>query len=174
MTPEIKKLGSDIIQAYNNIPSIEIWNTECVNSIIFQVEYYREAGYFSSPADIRTVYDAAEEAIYHLKEQAEYGCKFLPGENPQVKRNNFKFFYNRITLGDNTIMAVTDSVKTVFLNYDVMNYMVTRDEKFCNDTYDDLQALIRRSSLISNTSEKQRNIFFNLLTGKIQERKRHL
>jgi hypothetical protein len=174
MTPEIKKLGSDIIQAYNNIPSTEIWNTECVNSIIFQVEYYREAGYFSSPADIRTVYDAAEETIYHLKEQAEYGCKFLPGENPQVKRNNFKFFYNRITLGDNTIMAVTDSVKTVFLNYDVMNYMVTRDEKFCNDTYEDLQALIRRSSLISNTSEKQRNIFFNLLTGKIQERKRHL
>jgi hypothetical protein len=174
MTPEIKKLGADIILAYNNIPSTEIWNTECVNSIIFQVEYYREAGYFSSPADIKTVYDAAEETIYHLKEQAEYGCKFVPGENPQVKRNNFKFFYNRITLGDNTIIAVTDSVKTVFLNYDVMNYMVTRDEKFCNDTYEDLQALIRRSSLISNTSEKQRNIFFNLLTGKIQERKRHL
>jgi hypothetical protein len=71
-------------------------------------------------------------------------------------------------------MAVTDSFKTVFLNFDVLNYMVTRDEKFCNDTYENLQALIRRSSLISNTSEKQRNIFFNLLTGKIQERKRHL
>lgn len=174
LTPEIKKLGVDIVQAYNSIPSTEIWNTECVNSIIFQVEYYREAGYFSSPADIKTVYDAAEETIYHLKDQAEYGCKFLPGENPQMKRSNFKFFYNRITLGDNTIMAVTDSFKTVFLNFDVLNYMVTRDEKFCNDTYENLQALIRRSSLISNTSEKQRNIFFNLLTGKIQERKRHL
>jgi BetR domain len=174
LTPEIKKLGVDIVQAYNNIPSIEIWNTECVNSIIFQVEYYRDAGFFSSTADVKAVYDAVEEAIYHLKDQAEYGCKFLPGENPQVKKNNFKFFYNRVTLGDNTIMAIADNLKTVFLNYDVMNYMVTRDEKFCNDTYEDLQALIRRSSLISITSEKQRNIFFNMLAGKIQDRKRYL
>ena len=161
LTPEIKKLGTDIIEAYNSISSTEIWNTECVNSVIFQVEYYREAGYFSSAKDIKTVYNAVEETIYHLKDQAEHGCKYLPHENTEFKKNNFRFFHNRVTLGDNTIMAITDSVKAVFLNYDVMNYMITRDEKFCNDTYSDLQALIRRSSQISNTSEKQRNIFFN-------------
>jgi hypothetical protein len=174
LTPEIKKLGVDIIEAYNNIPSTEIWNTECVNSVIFQIEYYKDAGYFTNAEDVKKVYEAVEEVIYHLKDQAEFGCKFLPDENPQMKRNNFKFFYNRITLGDNTIMAVTDNIKTVFLNYDVMNYMITRDEKFCADTYEDLQMLIRRSTLISTTSEKHRNIFFNILSGKVQDRKRHL
>lgn len=173
LTPEIKKLGADIIQAYNIIPSTEIWNTECVNSIIFQLEYYRDAGFFSDNSDIKPIYEAVEETIYHLKDQAEFGCKFLPGENPQVKKSNFKFFHNRVTLGDNTIMAVTDNIKSVFLNYDVMNYMITRDEKFCNDTYDELQTLMKRSTLISATSEKQRNIFFNALLGKIQERKKH-
>jgi hypothetical protein len=174
LTPEIRKLGADIIQAYNTIPSTEIWNTECVNSIIFQVEYYKEAGFFTSKSDVKSIYDAAEETIWHLKDQAEYGCKFLPGENPLLKKNNFKFFYNRVTLGDNTILAITDSFKTVFLNYDVMNYMITRDEKFCNDTYEELQILMRRSTLISTTSEKQRNIFFNSLAGKIHDRKRNL
>lgn len=174
LSPEILTLGQDILRAYNSIPSTEIWNTECVNSIIFQIEYYRDAGFFSSSSDIKAIYNAVEEVIYHLKDQAEYGCKFLPGENPQLKKNNFKFFYNRVTLGDNTIMAVADNFKTVFLNYDVMNYMITRDEKFCNDTYNDLQALIRRSTLISTTSEKQRNIFFNILTSKIEDRKRNL
>jgi len=174
LTPEIKKLGADIVEAYNNLPSTEIWNTECVNSIIFQIEYYKDAGYFTNTEDIKKVYEAVEEVFYHLKDQAEYGCKFLPGENPQMKRNNFKFFYNRVTLGDNTILAITDNIKTVFLNYDVMNYMITRDEKFCNDTYEELQILIRRSTLISATSEKHRNIFFNTLVGKIEDRKRHL
>jgi len=174
LTPEIKKLGVDIVEAYNNIASTEIWNTECVNSVIFQIEYYKDAGYFTNTEDIKKVYEAVEEVFYHLKDQAEYGCKFLPGENPQMKRNNFKFFYNRVTLGDNTIVSVTDNIKTVFLNYDVMNYMITRDEKFCNDTYEDLQTLIRRSTLISSTSEKHRNIFFNILLGKIEDRKRYL
>jgi hypothetical protein len=174
LTPEIEQLGADIIKAYNSVSSTEIWNTECANSIVFQVEYYREAGFFSSPSDSKVVYDAVEGTLNHLKEQAEYGCKFLPGENPELKKTNFKFFYNRATLGDNTIIAVTESFKAVFLNYDVMNYMLTRDEAFCNDSYEDLQALIRRSALISSTGEKQRNIFFKILTGKIQERKRHL
>ena len=174
LTPEIKKLGADLIQTYNKIPSIEIWNTECINSIIFQVEAYKEAGFFSSESDILKIYEAAEATIDHLKNQAEIGCKYLPDENPEFKKDNFKFFYNRVTLGDNTIMGIADHTKTVFLNYDVMNYMVTRDEKFCNDTYNDLQALIRRSTLMSNSGEKQRNIFFNILLSKIKDRKRNL
>ena len=174
LTPEIKKMGTDLIQTYNNIPSTEIWNTECINSIIFQVESYKEAGYFADRNDIRKIYEAVEATITHLKCQAENGCKYLPDENPEFKKNNFKFFYNRMTLGDNTIMGIADHIKTVFLNYDVMNYMVTRDEKFCNDTHNDLLGLIRRSTLISNSGEKQRNIFFNILLSKIIDRKHNL
>ena len=174
LTPEIKKLGTDLIQTYNSIPSTEIWNTECINSIIFQVESYKEAGFFTNESDIIRIYEAAEATINHIKNQAEYGCKYLPDENPELKKRNFKFFYNRVTLGDNTIMAIADNFKTVFLNYDVMNYMVTRDEKFCNDTHNDLQAISRRSTLISISGEKQRNIFFNILLSKIQDRKRNL
>jgi hypothetical protein len=92
LTPEIKKLGTDIIGAYNSISSTEIWNTECVNSVIFQVEYYREAGVFSSTKDIKTIYNAVEETIYHLKDQAEHGCKYLPHETPELKKTTSNFF----------------------------------------------------------------------------------
>ena len=138
------------------------------------MEYYKEAGFFSDKKDIRKVYEAAEATIHHLKNQAENGCKYLRDENPELKNNNFKFFYNRVTLGDNTVIAIADNFKTVFLNYDVMNYMVTMDEKFCNDTYADMQALIRRCTFISSSGEKQRNIFFNILLTKIMDRKRNL
>ncbi|HYM95632.1 MAG TPA: hypothetical protein VET23_15950 [Chitinophagaceae bacterium] len=174
VSPEIETLSHELLKAYNNVPSTEIWNTECINSVISQIEFYKDSGYFSSSADIKMVYESLEETFLHLKNQAEYGCKFMPEENPQTKKNNFRFFYNRVVLGDNTIMVITDQVKTVFLNYDVLNYMVTRDEAFCRPCYDDLQNLMKKSTLISQTSEKQRNIFFGIMLSKIGDRKRNL
>jgi hypothetical protein len=174
LTPEITALSEEMLKTYNRIPSTEIWNIEAVNSIILQIEYYKEAGYFSSGADIKTVYDSVEETLYHLMDEVEIGAKFSPGEDASIKKTNYRFFYNRIMLGDNAFVVTTDHIKTVYLNYDVLNIMVTRDEKFCTDTYNQMQNIIRRSTQISESSEKQRNAFFNILISKIQERKRHL
>ncbi len=174
VSSEVEELSHELVRAYGKIPSIEIWNTECINSVISQIEFYKDSGYFSSAADIKNIYESLEETFLHLKNQVEYGCKFMPDENPTTKKNNFKFFYNRVVLGDNTIMAVTDRVKTAFLNYDVLNYMLTRDEAFCGPCYDDLQNLMKKSTLISQTSEKQRNIFFGIMLAKIEDRKRTL
>jgi hypothetical protein len=174
LSEEAEKLSQKLVVAYNKVPSVEIWNTECINSAISQIEFYKESGLFVSSKDIKTVYEALEETIIHLKSEVEYGCKFMPGENPESKKSNFRFFYNRIILGDNTIMVVTDRVKTVFINYDVLNYMSTQDENFCNPCYDDLYRMMKKSTLISQTSEKQRNIFFGILLNKIRERKKHL
>lgn len=174
VSPEIVSLSQELARAYNNVPSTEIWNTECVNSAISQIEFYKDSGYFSSTADIKMIYEALEETFIHLKNQVDYGGKFMPEENREMKKNNFTFFYNRIVLGDNTIMVVTDNVKTVMLNYDALHYISTRDEAFCNYCYDDLQKLMKRSTILSETSEKQRNIFFGIMLNKITERKKHL
>ena len=64
-------------------------------------------------------------------------------------------------------MAVTDGKKTVYLSYDVLNYLVTQDTLFCNETHGKLLTLMKRATMLSNTSEKQRNIFFNILMRKI-------
>lgn len=167
LTKEIEELGQQIIRTYNSIPSIEIWNTECVNSTISQIEYYREAGYFASEDDVDKIYNALRDTIEHLRLEAATGCKFYPGENPDFQKTNFHFYYNRVVLGDNTIMAIANGKKILYLNYDVLNYMATQDEKFCNEVYSKLQNLIRRATILSNVSEKQRNIFFNILLKKI-------
>lgn len=167
LTGDIEEIGSEIVRLYNTIPSVEIWNTECVNSTISQIEYYREAGYFESDNDVEKIYDALKLAIEHIRVEADSGCKFYPGENPDYQKQNFQFYYNRVVLGDNTIMAILNGRKILYLNYDVLNYMVTQDELFCNQVYGKLQMLMRRATILSGVSEKQRNIFFNLLLRKI-------
>ena len=172
--PEIEAMSRELTKFYTYIPSTEIWNTECINSAISQIEFYKESGVFSSSADIHLVYTALKETILHLKTQVEYGCKFLPGENPLSKKENFSFFYNRVILGDNTIFVTTDNVRTVYLNYDVLNYMMTRDENFCNQCHEDLNNLMKRGTVISQTSERQRNIFFGILLAKIEDRQQKI
>jgi len=62
----------------------------------------------------------------------------------------------------------------LFLNYDVLNYMTTHDEKFCNQVDEALENLVKRSTMISQSSEKQRNIFFGILLAKIEDRLRKI
>ena len=170
----IEQLSQDLVRAYHKIPGSEMWNTESINSSISQIEFYKDSGYFDSTSDIRAVYDGLEQTVLHMKAQAEHGCKFMPGENPETKKDNFSFFFNRVVLGDNTILVVTDRTKTVYLNYGLLHYIVTRDENFCNNCYEDFQNLKKRSTMISKTSERQRNIFFGILLNKINERKKHI
>jgi len=174
ISAELESLSQELLREYQKVPSTEIWNTESINSTISQIEFYKDSGYFSSAADIKVIYEAFEETINHMKVQAEYGSKFMPGENPQMKKSNLKFFFNRVILGDNTILVITDSIKTAYLNYGLLNYIVTRDEVFCNDCYDDIENIKKRSTLLSQTSERQRNIFFGILLSKIEDRKKRL
>ena len=94
----------------------------------------------------------------------------MPGFYPRARKLNFTFFYNRVVLGSNTILVNTDEVKTAYLNYNVLDYMVTSDERFCNQCSEDLNNMMRKATVISQTSEKQRNIFFGILLAKIEDR----
>lgn len=171
LPPTIEPLSKELIKRYTKIPSVEIWNTECVNSTISQIEFCKDSGHFLRASDIKKIYEALEMTMLHLQSQAENGYKYLPGEEEQTKRVEINFFYNRVILGDNTILVSADQNKTAYLNYDVLNYITTTDIGFCNQCHEDLKNIMRKSTLISKTSEKQRNIFFSILLTKIQDRK---
>ncbi len=172
--PEIEKLSGELTHLYSKIPSTEIWNTECINAIISQVEFYKDAGHFASSEDIKLIFEALEATFVHLKNQVDYASKYMPDESPENRKKNFRFFFNRVVLGDNIILVSVDKAKTVYLNYDALNYLTTRDEAFGESCYEDLQNLMKKGSIISGTSEKQRNVFFGILLNKIKDRKRHL
>ena len=172
LQPDIEAIGKEILSVYNAVPSIEIWNTECINNTISQIEYYREAGLFRSGQDAEIIYAALRDMLSHLQLQCEKGCKFLPGENPQLKKNNFQFFHNREGLADNTIMALTNGRKTLYLNYEGLNYMYTQNEQLCESVYARMQKLLRTSTILSGVSEKQRHLFFNSLQNKIPNRQK--
>lgn len=167
VAPEIERKAAEVSRLYKDMPSTEIWNIEGINSMLAQIDHYREAGYINAPQDVALLYDGLRETIEHISNQAEWGCKFLPGENPGVQPSNYNLFFNQVVMGDNTILVEMDGMRTVYINYDVLNYIATTNEAFCNDTYDKMQNMMRRATILSNVSEKQRRQFFNNMLNRI-------
>ena len=163
---DIYEMGKEILSVYAGIPSVEIWNAGAVNSFLLQVNNYRDAGLVTDAAAVE-IYNALRLTLDQVCLQAEHGRKFLPGETLLTRKENYTLLYNRSNLGDNCILALHDNKKTAYLNYDVLNYMMTRDENFCESVHDNLQLIMRKSTLISSVSEKQRTIFFKILMAKI-------
>jgi len=173
-TDHLHKSGMRIIEIYNQIPSAEIWTFETINSTLRQIEYYKESGIFRDKDNVHMLYDQVETLVDHVKDQASHGEKYLYGQKPVGNKDNFRLFFNEVSTGHNTVLTETDGIQTVFLNNGVMNYMITRDKKFCDYTKQSLENTMRKSSLISSVSEKERNRFFMILQKKITDLKNDL
>jgi hypothetical protein len=146
---------------YNEIPSTEIWNEENINALLFQIDFYKHSKYFGSTAQIISLYNELDDLLYHIEQQAENGCKFLPGENPEIKSGNYNLFFNQVSLSDNIILVKAGDRNKVFINYSVLNFLTSHDPAFCVETDAYLSNIIKRSSQISVENIKMRSIFFN-------------
>jgi hypothetical protein len=164
--------GKKISDLYLQIPSVEIWNLDCINTTIRQIDYYRETRIFKSQQDIETVYDCLEKLVDHIELQVEYGYKFPPGKPVQENKVKYSVYINEFILGDNTIMVEMDGEKMVFLNHNVINYMMTNNKEFINYTFETLKMLLKKSMLISEISERDRQSFFHNLRERIHERRK--
>ncbi len=164
--------GKKISDLYLQIPSVEIWNLDCINTTIRQIEYYRETRIFKSQQDIENVYDCLEKLVNHIEKQVEYGYKFPPGKPEQENLVKYSVYINEFNLGDNTIIVEMDNEKMVFLNHNVINYIMTNKQEFINYTFEFLKILLKKSMLISEISERDRQLFFHNLRERIHEQRK--
>jgi len=164
--------GQKILKEYNQLPSVELWNYESINSTINQIEYYRDAGIFETKEDLAAVVDSCDAMLQHLQKQAEKGKKFFPGTNGTSEGSALRFYINEIILGNNNIIVDLDGKKTAYINSTVLKYISTSDKKFAEKMDNNFQNLLSRSVMISQAGERERVKFFNTLRERVQLCKR--
>lgn len=162
-------LGQQVIREYNIMPSIELWNVESLNSTISQIEYYRDAGIFENRKDMLRVIDSLEATLDHLQMQAQMGLKFSPGDPETIHRSSIQLYINEVILGSNTILFEWDDLKESFITYSVLNYMSTRDPRFCKKVFSSFDNILARSTIISVSGERDRNKFFQRIKERVNE-----
>ncbi len=171
---ELFAIGQKVISLYNQIPSIEIWNIESMSIIFRQIEFYRDCQVFESDRDVYILYEAYDKLWNHLEKQASLGYKFNFGDPEEKPAGKFRMYFNEVLLGDNNMLAVLDGVKLSYISHTTINFMLTRDMAFNENMYNHLQNQMKRSTLISAVSEKERAKFFRIIRERIWKRKEAL
>jgi hypothetical protein len=171
---EIYEQGRKALDVYNQINSYEIWNMESLNGTLRQVEFYHDMQAFQSEDDLLKIYESLEGLFTHLETQAELGYKFDSNDPERKPMARFYMYFNEVVIGDNSILAVLDGSKICFLTHTGFNFIMTRDLSFCENLYSYYQNLMRKSTLISSVSERERSKFFKVLRNRIALRKQNL
>jgi hypothetical protein len=171
---EYYELETQTINLYNELPSVEIWNLENMNIFFRQIEFYRDANVFESGADVIRLYEGIEKTWDHLEKQASLGYKFKYGDPKQTPMGEYKMYFNEVLLGDNNIFVELDDMKIAYVSHTTINFMRTTDKQFTANFYQHIQNQIKRSTLISEVSERERSRFFRIIRDKIEKRKEAL
>ena len=152
-----------IVTLYNHVATTEIWNVESLNSTLRQINCYRESELFESEEDVHLLYTQVGELLDFIEAQAESGTKFTIGQPPRPECPPYRLFINELMLGDNTFAAEWGKSRLTYLNHSVLYFVATYDEAFNNFIFANLDNLMKKSTLISGSGEKERTLFFNTL-----------
>jgi hypothetical protein len=105
-----------------------------------------------------------------MEKQADAGYKFVHNDAGKKPLSSFQLYYNEVIVGDNSATAVLNHTKLVYLPHSIFNFMATTDVRFCDNNYNHIQNLMKKSTLISNVSERERARFFHYLRTRIAAR----
>ncbi len=157
-----------MLKSYLKVPTVELWSEETINSTLRQISFFNAIGLFEKKQDVIDILDDIKKVLEHIQKQAEYGFKFFPGvEEPIGIADNFKMYHNEITLGENVVLLKLKNSNRVHLGHNVLNILTTNDESFFQDSLKYIERVIKNSTLISVSAEKERKRFFNILYHKI-------
>jgi len=169
LTPELHELCNKISACYTMIPGVEILNADNILNDLRQLEYYKDTNMFENINDQAILYDKLAEMVAHMEAQAASGRKCLPGKDPDLKAGPVKVYVNDFFVGDNTIIAIINEMRMVYLNHAAINFISTASGEFADYNYEFIQNIIKKSSLISVVGERDRKKFFNLILERIDQ-----
>lgn len=156
---ELLALAEKVWAKYSSLHTVEIWNEEATYDTLKQIEYYHECGFFKSKEDALALCDDLIHLLDKIREEATVGKKSEGG--------NFGMFNNEILIADNTVFARMGSKRSVYVNQNTLNLLLTFQEPFCSQTEHYLQNLMKKSNQISVTGERERNRFFNSMKERV-------
>ncbi len=164
---EASELSSRITDNYIKINTIEIQTPEFMNSFLKQIDYYWASGFFENREDVTSLCNKALELIEHLRYQAELGFKFVPGCEPSGQEGNFQLYNNSIALIDNVILLNMGDKGMTYISNGAINLLYTTNQDFYLRNLKTVNAILRKSTLISGYAERERNCFFNNIRDRI-------
>jgi len=171
ISPAVHEMIQELLQAYLQLPSTELWNLNLLDNTLNQIEYYLESGSIAQPADALLLCDKMLSLLAHLKHMTEQGKKFPVGAKTMEGRKHFLLFHNEMVDTNNTIIVETPRGKAIYSTFGNPNLLKTTDQRVTTYIDEWFDGIMAKSQPISNHAEKARNQYFNRLITKVERKK---
>jgi hypothetical protein len=157
VAPNLMKLAEEIYAEYMSIPAIEIWTDETILTAVKQVEFYYESGAFASKEDALHILENVKKLAENLNAAAEQEQKISRGSRPG---GSYHLYNSDLVIGTNCIHVMAGGNNFSYISFNTMNSLTTANQVFCREIEHWMKNLIKKSTLISGSAEKQRFQFF--------------
>jgi BetR domain len=164
ISPQLLKVAKGIHEEYMAIPAIEIWTDETILTVIKQVEFYYESGAFATKEDAVLILENVKKMAESLSSFAEQEQKLNVGKRAG---GSYHLYNCDLVIGTNCIHVKAGTNNFSYISFNTMNSLTTANQVFCNEIEQWMKNLIRKSSLISGSAEKQRFQFFKSMHKQI-------
>ena len=152
-----------IRDAYNQIPSTEIWTHDTLNPILNLLEYFSEMDCFENKKEVYSVIcRQLLELIENTEKNAERGWKEYNGQKVP-----FNMCLSSLYLMNDFMVAKRDGLKTTMLKLHTTNALITDDDFFGSEIEKWLKDAASKSLSLTGTSARERFMFFKHLKDKV-------
>lgn len=153
---KLMQLAGEIHDTYKQVPSVEIWTDNTILTTVKQIEFYFESGAFKNKEDALLVLAQLDKMIDGLSEYSEKQSK-IKG----APEENYKLYNSDLVIGTNCIHIRTDHFNSAYISFNTLNSLTTTNQVFCEEIEHWMKNLMKKSTLISGSAEKQRFRFFS-------------
>lgn len=158
-----KQLSAELQEIYGRIPSNELWGKEIFSATLKQIVYFYEIEELDRNQS-KLLMEKMMELLEFLNDIATEGIKTWTKEPAEIN-----IYFNELLIGDNTLVAENENGLRAYLSQNIISSVIVDDPAYCQQTLKTFKTIAKKSTLISNTSEKNRKKFFKQLRNEIQE-----
>jgi hypothetical protein len=174
VTQPVIRLSQTVLQHYLSMDSTELWSVHLVDNTLAQIEYHTYSGGFRKPQDAIVLCEKVNDWIMHMKATAAAGRKFGFGGKPENGQGVLNLYHNEMVYTNITGLVTSDVGRMVYSAFCNPNFLLSSDEKLCDYTEAWFGHILAKSTLISQTAEKNRDGFFRELTRKVERVKQRI
>ena len=158
LTPEITTESLRISFLNDTTNTTEIWNTTTIDSALYAIEYLNKVKLIS-PKEIEAIIQELRELLALIKLYATGGRKQYG--------KKFELYHNSLFVMNNSVLFHSEKDSTAVIQYNLIEYLNTKNYKICNQLHDYFGNQIHLSKNLTKSNENDRNHFFDLITTKI-------
>ena len=155
-------------QQYQLVNTVEVWNTESINTTLHQLEYFIKMEQINDDELIKKLFGQLLKTIQLVQHQTKVGKKYTVDKYKNATATDFNLYQNDLYMAHNSYHLSMPNLEYAFVSFGVFNYIYTTNKKFTDYSKNHFENIIDKSLGLVNVQSSS-DLFFTKIINKITQ-----